>query len=104
MRYFGRKLAVGGAALAMGLSSCNYDVGKYAEDIQNAHWYRVQNTSGTVWRGYTGENTNKTQLHWAEYQDRVCEKNKVENVNKLGESVLLPDVDKDGKVAGEKVR
>ncbi len=64
------------------------------EDFNKAGWIEFYNTNGRIWSCYENENIQKNQFNWHMYIDEVRKKNK----GNLEGTVLLPDLDGDGKV------
>lgn len=71
-------------------------------DYDNVKWIRVP-YSGQVWNSYTSERLHHHEFEWADYQNQVAKKNGVENMKDFkGKTILIPDLDKDGKVKSGK--
>ena len=94
-----RNLAYGAVGLAllggtyMTVSNNNNNLLK-PTDFTKAKWIEFYNENGRIWSCYANENIPQNQSNWHLYIDEVRKRNN----NNLEGRILLPDLDRDGKV------
>ena len=63
-------------------------------DFDNANWSKFYNENGRIWSCYANENIPQNSSNWNLYTDKVRKRNN----NNLEGTIMLPDLDSDGRV------
>ncbi len=63
-------------------------------DFEKANWIMYDNQNGRIWSCYTNEDIPHNQTNWYAYLEEVRKANR----DSLEGMIILPDLDRDGKV------